>query len=576
MKTQSFQADISSLVDLAEKIGEQSMIVDLKELSEKLNSNRFYLVILGLFKRGKSSLINALIGQEIAPVAVTPTTAIITFFEHSATASAEVLFTNGSKLNIEIADVAQYVAEENNPKNIKGVHYLRVFAPSPILEEVVLVDTPGIGSLFSHNSDTTVNFLPRIDAAIYILSADVPISKSDEELLRDVNQSVSDIVFVLNKMDLLSSEELVKMLNYNLKMILELFPAFSNEVNLIPVSAREYFAGIENGTRSSSSLGNIPLLKNALDEHIIKFKQKILYRTSIRRLSTLTDQLATLISIRYNMLQLPIDELEGKRLAMQRSIEFFNSGKDDFEAVVSHRIEQLNATVAELSEKTRIELTQFCDTKLIINSDVAWEQIVTKDANGFYLELSDYIISHFNKLKQQLEDYVKVEFDSILLQYSHQSHTFLNELVNQMEQILGINVQGIISSFNLDVYSSYYLKEDIKYTIPSLNEKIIYKILPDKWIKRIILKQIYTNCMDLISPNAGRIRSDISYKTTESLRRFKSDFNRKFNELLQNLKGLIDESIRAKQSIHTNVKDKQNELERYKLFLTELQAKYKD
>jgi len=72
------RADIELLKGIALKINDKPLVNSFDELAEKLNANRFYLVVVGLFKRGKSSLINALIGQELAPVAVTPLTSVIT------------------------------------------------------------------------------------------------------------------------------------------------------------------------------------------------------------------------------------------------------------------------------------------------------------------------------------------------------------------------------------------------------------------------------------------------------------------------------------------------------------------
>ena len=90
--TPIIQSDISSLIEIAATIDDQPILNSLKELSAKLASNRFYLVIVGLFKRGKSSLINALIEKELAPVAVTPLTSVITFFECGLDTKAEYSF----------------------------------------------------------------------------------------------------------------------------------------------------------------------------------------------------------------------------------------------------------------------------------------------------------------------------------------------------------------------------------------------------------------------------------------------------------------------------------------------------
>ncbi|NMD01835.1 MAG: hypothetical protein GYA71_01025, partial [Bacteroidales bacterium] len=68
-----------------------------------------------------------------------------------------------------------------------------------------------------------------------------------------------------------------------------------------------------------------------------------------------------------------------------------------------------------------------------------------------------------------------------------------------------------------------------------------------------VLKQIYSNCLELINPNSGRIRGDIDYKISESYRKFRYHFDQKLYDLLQSLKNMIEESIRTKSSIHENL-----------------------
>jgi len=201
-------------------------------------------------------------------------------------------------------------------------------------------------------------------------------------------------------------------------------------------------------------------------------------------------------------------------------------------------------------------LEAYCNQKLKVEAAKTWQHIKKSDADLFYSEMLEYIEREYDKLKKQLEKTVRDEFGSILRQYSRQSQSFLNEIVKQMEQILGIQIEGIISSFDLDVYTSFYIyKSDIKYTIPSIKEKVSYRFLPDSWVRRKVLKQIYDNCMVVVNPNAGRIRSDIDYKINESFRKFKSNFNQKLQNLLESLRNIIDDSIRSKQKMEDSVEN---------------------
>jgi len=551
----NIQSDIETLSEIASGINANSVHGEITELSEKISSNRFYLVIIGLFKRGKSSVINALLGQELAPVAVTPVTSVITFFEYSTSSSAHVFFENGTKTLIELSDVVNYVSEEQNPKNKKNVKFLKIYCDTPILKNLIIVDTPGIGSLFEHNTETTMEFLPRIDAALFILSADLPVSKADLEFLLQVKTTIPKVLFVLNKSDLLIPSELDKIISYDLKMLNEINGYLVPVTDLTPVSAREFFNNRNQVGLHTKDPGNFILLQKKINEEIVGIRDEILVKNSMNRLYSIARQLQAMAKVKIDTLQLPVSELEKKRESMQSSIDFAISGKGDFEAVVNSRIKKLQVAISEKTEQKRNELIKYCNTVLVENSKKSWNRIKEIDANKFNNELSEYILSQYNELRTKLEISVKDEFNQIILQYSRQSQSFLNEIARRMNELLGIDIEGIISVFDLDVYTSFYLVSDIKFSIPSLRKRVIYKVIPDVFLKKILLNQIHTNCMELINPNAGRIRYDIDYRVSESYRKFKHHFDQKLLELLQSLKNIIEESILAKSTIQGNIEN---------------------
>ncbi len=147
----------------------------IRELENRLFEGRFHLAVLGQFKRGKSSLLNALMGEPLLPVSVVPLTAVPTFVRWGETPSIRIEREGGNAEEFAGGTVedrrdflTRYVTEENNPKNRLGVCGVEVFLPSPLLEKgVVLIDTPGIGSVYRHNTEATLNFLPQCDAALF-------------------------------------------------------------------------------------------------------------------------------------------------------------------------------------------------------------------------------------------------------------------------------------------------------------------------------------------------------------------------------------------------------------------------
>jgi small GTP-binding protein len=569
---QSIKSDISRLKGVAGELNEASLVRSLDDISYKLVYNQFYLVIVGLFKRGKSSLINALLGKEIAPVAVTPLTSVITFFQYGPVTSAEVFFKNGTGVPVDLHDIYLYIAEENNPGNRRDVEYVKINARVPILENLILVDTPGLGSLFSHNTETTLEFLPRIDAALFVLSADVPISKADEEFLVKIRDSISDVIFVLNKTDLLTPDELKKMIGYNQAMLGGIYNVEPGAVDLMPVSAKDYFRLQETG--GSGDPGNIGLLTDRINRRIIGSKDEILLSRSVKILLSITDQLGAFLKVKLDTLKLPVEELEKKREAMQESINYLASGKVDFDAVIKNRIRQLIDSVTEQCEQKRKELEQSHYNMLIRDPLLAWEEIRKTDADVYSRELAREIINEYNELKNRLEKSVKDEFSNILLEYSTLSRSFLQEIIRQMKDVLDIDIESIITSFDLEVYTAFYFKTTTRVSVPSIRRNLFYKVLPGKAVRSMVLKQVYRNCIELINPNSGRMRGDIDYKISESYRKFKYHFDNKLYDLLNSLKNQIEESIATRSSLSENINAKSEYLTFQKNLVSEIRQHY--
>lgn len=188
----------------------------LEGLRQRLREERCYLAVVGQFKRGKSTLVNALLGEPVLPTAVVPLTSIPTFLREGGQLTARVLFDNGKPEERMVAAnggelaefLARFVTESANPHNRLGVRVVEATHPAPMLRQgLVLIDTPGIGSTFQHNTEATVNFLPQCDAALFVVSADPPITEVEVEFLKLVRQKMARVFFILNKMDYLEGDE---------------------------------------------------------------------------------------------------------------------------------------------------------------------------------------------------------------------------------------------------------------------------------------------------------------------------------------------------------------------------------
>ena len=166
------------------------------------------VAILGQFKAGKSSFINSLIGQDVLPVGVIPVTTVITRLLHGDKPLAVVTRFDGSTLEVPVDEVGEFISEEKNPANAKNVEVVDIALPAlGRYAGLRLVDTPGLGSVFKYNTETSEEWLPHVGAAILAVSADRPLSDNDLTLLRELVRYTPKILLLLTKVDLLSLDE---------------------------------------------------------------------------------------------------------------------------------------------------------------------------------------------------------------------------------------------------------------------------------------------------------------------------------------------------------------------------------
>lgn len=310
---------LCSAQELLSKLGEEYAIEQdrIQELESRLTSARFNLAVLGQFKRGKSTLLNALLGEELLPAAVIPLTSVPTFLSWGPKRLVRVIFLdvhteecsseNVQELN---AFLARYVTEEGNSKNHLGVSRVEVAHPSPLLHRgVVLIDTPGIGSTFQHNTEATLKFLPQCDGALFLISADPPITQVEIEFLKAVHNRAARIFFIMNKLDYLDEGER--------KAAIEFFQAVLREhlqsdgpVPVFPVSARQ---GLEAKLKGKDSLWDVSGM-SGIEDHLVKFlseeKIQALNQAISRKAGDILEDVLLRLHLKRRSLTLPMEDLE--------------------------------------------------------------------------------------------------------------------------------------------------------------------------------------------------------------------------------------------------------------------------
>jgi GTP-binding protein EngB required for normal cell division len=200
------------------------------------------VAVLGQFKAGKSSFLNWLIGSRVVPTDVLPSTAVVTRIGFGPRERAVVHTLSRESLEIPLSRLAEFVTERGNPSNEKQVAVVDVELPSLApFEGVRFVDTPGLGSVFAHNTRASKEWMPRVGAALVAVSVNHPLSEDDLLLLNDVSSHTPEALILLTKADLVSAEELASVIEFTRG---EARSRTGKEWRVLPVSNRPGFDGM--------------------------------------------------------------------------------------------------------------------------------------------------------------------------------------------------------------------------------------------------------------------------------------------------------------------------------------------
>ena len=171
---------LQRLAGALERFGPDAAPEDLRRFREAREqlSGLFLLVIVGEFNSGKSSFINALLGERVVPEGVTPTTDRINLLRYGAAAG-------------------EHLAE---------AFLMERTYPAEVLRELNIVDTPGTNAIVRRHEELTRDYVPRADLVFFVTSADRPFTESERAFLEQVRQWGKKIVFMVNKIDILVRE----------------------------------------------------------------------------------------------------------------------------------------------------------------------------------------------------------------------------------------------------------------------------------------------------------------------------------------------------------------------------------
>lgn len=531
---------------------------------ERLEKNRFNLVVFGEFKRGKSTFVNALLGRDLLPRAVVPLTSIVTLVRYGSVEKAIVLFKDGHCTESPVSELPAFITERGNPNNTKGVARVEVLLPDPLLKDgVQLVDTPGVGSVYEHNTDTTTEFLPNADAAIFLVAADPPMSKNEREFLHQIRQYVSKVFFVQNKIDHLSPDELTQSLAFNRHVIEE--ELGHDSVTIFPVSARLALDGKSGGDATVTASSRIAVFEQALGDFLMRERGTVALQSAANGAIKAASDLRLAIELQRRAVQTPAEMLEERLQLFQDRLKDVRHQKEE-DLFLLRKL--LNQRVVELLDAD-LELLQESQRKLLRErlEHVAEEGA---DRNGASL------LAHINaRLPGLVEDILMPwraeEADRLAAALDERLQPFtekVNGLIDQVhaisEDVFDVRLEHFAPDQRLAGFSGFFVRNwQIQVHFELAVMPALYA-MPGRWVRRHLVKAAWMKLWEQFGMHCGQMRYDFVRRLQASIEEYAKMLDAKVEDTADSIaaavRSAMAEQARGKTAIEEAVLRLDNEL----------------
>ena len=262
---------------------------DLDKIIEHISAP-LMIMVMGEFSTGKSTFINAMVGEEVTAVNATPTTAVITKLCYGVKDKILVHFTDGTEKEYKktaFKRLTSKTGKKNEDKTHESIEYVERQLPLDMLQYVTIIDSPGLNDINEQNSDTTKKFINNADTMFFMFSALKPVSKTEIDAMESLTPRLKPIA-IINKMDEFDEEEENKGQEEFLE---DIRVKLKDKVQaVVGISAKYALEGKLERNETKAEIGNLKELEQVVRNLVLPNRDQF-------KLNTLMDELGEWIDL---------------------------------------------------------------------------------------------------------------------------------------------------------------------------------------------------------------------------------------------------------------------------------------
>ena len=418
--------------------------------------------------------------------------------------------------------------------------------PSVYLKDGVrIIDTPGVGSVYCHNTEVAYNYLPQVDAAIFVVTVDPPLSAAEQDFLKDISEYVHKLFFVLNKVDYVDEAQRQEALEFTTQVLQANLA--TEPVMIFPLSAKLALEGkIEERTELlEASL--LPDFENHLREFLYKEKGRVLLLSCISgALKTVTDSTLAL-KVERQASSLPLKELEDKITRFDQ--ELLGLGKERelslllLDGRIKGVITEVEADLDAFKQETIIKLRRQMDEAFHQKSQAAGD-LRQETEEILFAALRDVFTTwrrqEIDKLSQKLADTHQ--------DFATRINAILERLTQLTARIFDFSLRGFAGEETFPDLGQFWFRFREEPVGLEILQMTVTSLLPRALTKGLLHKKLLENVGQLVDKHCGRLRYDFHQRLAEIARDFRQTWIAKIDDTTQSIRQALDRAWSQKQT----------------------------
>lgn len=515
---------------------------ELSALEDFLGSCRTFaqektlnIAVLGRFKAGKSSFLNHLLGRPLLPVGVIPVTSVVTEIQWGSQERAEILFSDGRSDRVPVDRIGDFISESQNPENVKQVARVRVELPSmERYRGIRFVDTPGLESVFEHNTDTSLEWLPNVGLALVAVGVDPPLSQHDIELIRNLSRYTPNISLLLTKVDVLDENERVQVWEFVQQ---QLARYWNNAVPVFPFSVRPGFEHLR-AKLDDSLLSQVRA--DASEHHAAILRHK---------LDLLLAECSDYLNVALKAAEVADSEREELRLRILGQKESLDDTRLALKLIVRHATANTRSTFEALLQPDELPVRKKLQESLD-QEFPSWTRSLRVVIKKFEDWLRVSLTSDMADLSRRHRNTFVEPVRRIGRQLSQSLQDFRNRLSERTLETLGVPLR----TTEVELQTEDPRSPDVYVgKIFDRNWELLSGMIPMVLVRGTVLKHYHLKVEDLVFTNLSRLASQWEDIVNASLLALEKESIRRLDGLIGTIDKLIESARQQAPQIREDI-----------------------